>query len=137
MDCQLKCQGTHARATQCKQRAKPMHEIQADVASKEIKKTIQSLGLSQDVCGYPHTIQVNGNSSRNIHCSFCNEAHLVTNCPRREYFKLNAYEYCLTTANEQDMDNLRDKIWNNNIISTHEKPPSHLVYGTLPTCLHS
>ena len=104
---------------------------------QKIKKTIQSLGLSQDVCGYSHMVLVNGNTSWNIHCSFCKQGHMVTNCPRCECFKINAYEYCLTTSNEQDMDNLRDRIRSTNCISNHDKPPLHLIYGTLPSYLNS
>ena len=114
-----------------------MHEIQANVASKKIRKSIQALGLSQDVSGATHTVQVNGNSSRNIHCSFCNQGHLVTNCPRRQGLKLNAYEYCLMTSNQQDMDNLRDRMKNTNVSKSVEKPPLHLIYGTIPPCLQT
>ena len=121
-----------ARSTQCKTRAKPMHEIQANVASKKIRKSIQALGLSQDVSGATHTVQVNGNSSRNIHCSFCNQSHLVTNCPSRQGLKLNAYEYCLTTSNQQDMDNLCDRMKNTNVRKNKETPPLHLIYETIP-----
>jgi hypothetical protein len=126
-----------ARSTQRKTRAKPMHEIQANVASKKIRKSIQALGLSQDVSGSSHTVQVNGNSSRNIHCGFCNQGHLVTNCPRRQCLKLNAYEYCLTTSNQQDMDNLRDRMKNTNVRTNDEKPPLHLIFGTIPSCLQT
>ena len=104
-----------ARSTQRKTCAKPMHEVQANVASKKIRKSIHALGLAHDVSGASHTVQVNGNSSRNIHCSFCNQGHLVTNCPRHQGFKLNTYEYCLTTANQQDMDDLHDRMKNTNV----------------------
>jgi hypothetical protein len=114
-----------------------MHEIQANVAPKKIRKSIQALGLSQDVSGSSHMVQVNGNASRNIHCGFCNQGHLVTNCPRRQCLKLNAYEYCLTTANQKDMDNLRDRMKKTNVRTNDKKPPLHLIFGTIPSCLQS
>jgi hypothetical protein len=35
--------------SQCKLHAKPMHEIQANKSTKKIKKSIQNMGLLQDV----------------------------------------------------------------------------------------
>ncbi len=35
------------------------------------------------------------------------------------------------------MDNLQDRIRSTNCISNHDKPPLHLIYGTLPSYLNS
>ena len=59
----------------------------------------------------------------------------MTNCPRRQCLKLNAYEYCLTMSNQQDMDNLRDRMKNTNVRKNEETPPLHLIYGTIPPYL--
>ncbi len=93
--------------------------------------------MSHDVSGASHIVQDNGNSSRNIHCSFCNQGHLVTNCPRCQGFKLNAYKYCLMTSNQQDMDNLCDRMKNINVRKNKEMPPLHLIYGTIPPYLQT
>ena len=123
--------GTFTMVTQCKSRAKPMHKIQATLASKKIKKSTQILGLSHGLCGESHSVQVNGNLSRNIHCSICNQAHMVmvTNCACCEYLKVKSYEYLLTTSDEHDRDSLRQWTSSNQCIT--QGGTSRKTYDTL------
>jgi len=60
-----------------------MHEIQAHIATKKIKKSIENLGLLQDVDVHndSHVILANGNLGRTFYCSFCTLGHMVMNCP--------------------------------------------------------
>jgi len=104
-----------ARMTQRKKRAQPMHEIQANIASKKNQKSLQNVGLLHDVSNDSCSIQVNCNSSRIVHCKFCSLGHIMTNCPRCDELKLRAYEYQLLTSSEQDMDHLRQRVRNTHI----------------------
>ena len=106
----LEVPNADARMNQCKKRAQPIHEIQANVASKKIQKSLQNIGLSQDVSNDLCSIQVNGNYNQIVHCKFCSLGHMITNCPRCNELKLCAYEYQLSTSSEQDMDNLRQRV---------------------------
>ena len=101
--------------TQCEKRAQPMHEIQANIASKNIQKSLQNIGLLHDVSNNSCSIQVNGNSSRIVHCKFCSLRHIVTNCPRCNELKPRTYDYQLSTNSEQDMDHLRQRARNTHI----------------------
>jgi hypothetical protein len=56
-----------ARMTQLKKRAQLMHEIQANIASKKIQKSLQNIGLLHDVSNDSCSIQVNCNSSWIVH----------------------------------------------------------------------
>ncbi len=40
-------------------------------------------------------------------------------------------------SNQQDMDNLRDRMKNTNVSTNDKKPPLHLIYGTIPSCLQT
>ena len=35
------------------------------------------------------------------------------------------------------MDNLRDRMKNTSVSTNEEKPPLHLIYGTIPSCLQT
>ena len=134
----LEVPNADARMNQRKKRAQPIHEIQANGASKKIQKSLQNIGLSQDVSNDLCSIQVNGNYNRIVHCKFCSLGHMITNCPRRNELKLRAYEYQLSTSSEQDMDNLRQRVRsslfpNSGAVIPHESE----IFGVVPTNLHS
>jgi len=123
---------------QRKKRAQPIHEIQANAASKKIQKSLQNIGLSQDVSNDLCSIQVNGNYNRIVHCKFCSLGHMITNCSRRNELKLRAYEYQLSTSSEQDMDNLWQRVRSSlfpksGAVIPHESE----IFGVVPTNLHS
>ncbi len=126
------------RLNQRKKRAQPIHEIKANIASKKIQKSLQNIGLSQDVCNDSCSIQINGNYSRILHCKFCSLGHTVTNCPRRDELKLHAYEYQLSTSSEQDMDSLRQRVRSSLILRTFvDLPGESEIFGVIPTNLQS
>jgi len=126
------------RLNQRKKRAQPIHEIKANIASKKIQKSLQNIGLSQDVCNDSCSIQINGNYSRIVHCKFCSLGHTVTNCPRCDELKLHAYEYQLSTSSEQDMDSLRQRVRSSLILRTFvDLPGESEIFGVIPTNLQS
>ena len=134
----LEVPNADARMNQRKKRAQPIHEIQANVASKKIQKSLQNIGLSQDVSNDLCSIQVNGNYNRIVHCKFCSLGHMITNCPHGNELKLRAYEYQLSTSSEQDMDNLRQRVRSSLFPKSGAViPHKSEIFGVVPTNLHS
>ncbi len=134
----LEVPNVDARINQRKKRAQPIHKIQANVASKKIQKSLQNIGLSQDVSNDSCSIQVNGNYSRIVHCKFCSLGHMITNCPRRNELKLCAYEYQLSTSSEQDMDNLWQRVRSSLLPKSGAVIPHESeIFEVIPTNLHS
>ncbi len=61
-----------ALSIQCKLHAKPMHEIQSNIASKKMKRSIQNIGLSQMVHNNSLSVAVNKKPNGTIHCQSAN-----------------------------------------------------------------
>jgi hypothetical protein len=57
---------------------KPIH---AKKVAKKVIKSIQNMGLLQDIHHDSHVIIANGNSGKTVHFSFATLGHMVTNCP--------------------------------------------------------
>ena len=108
------------------------------MASKKIQKSLQNIGLSQDVSNDLCSIQGNGNYSPIVHCVLCSLGHMITNCPCCDELKLCAYEYILSTSNEQDMDNLRQRVRSSLFPKSGAVIPNEgEIFGVIPTNLHS
>ncbi len=134
----LEVPNADARMNQRKKRAQPIHEIQANGASKKIQKSLQNIGLSQDVSNDLCSIQVNGNYSWIVHCKFCSLGHMITNCPHSNELKMHAYEYQLSTSSEQDMDNLQQRVRSSLFPKSGAVIPQESEsFGVVPTNLHS
>jgi len=69
--------------------------------TKKVSSALQNRGQSQVVVGKNMDIVVNGRVSAIMHCTFCNEDHRVTSCPKRLEIKMIASEYILTTDSPQ------------------------------------
>jgi len=125
------------RMTQHKKRAQPMHEIQANISSQKIQKSLQNIGLMHDVFNNSCAIQVNGNPIRIVHCKFCSLGHIVTNCPHCDELKLRGFEYQLSTSSEQDMDHLTQRVRNTHIPKMDVVPHQSKIFGVIPSNLQS
>lgn len=72
---------------------------------------LQNVGISSTLVMGEHEIQMNGKSSKLLHCQICDGNHRYTgNCDVRKKLTLTAFEYLLTSNDTHVEDRLRDRI---------------------------